>query len=78
MRLVQRNVILVVLNEIAEMSTAGGNMGIVLLLIVIALYIPLAMFAVPVIIYVLPVFAAGLIIYHMIHDHNDHHPEPKG
>jgi len=53
-------------------------MGIVLLLIVIALYIPLAMFAVPVIIYVLPVFAVGLIIYHMIHDHNDHHPEPKG
>ena len=75
MRLVQRNVNLVVLNEIAEMSTAGGNMGIVLLLIVIALYIPLAMFAVPVIIYVLPVFAVGLIIYHFAHGH---HPEPKG
>ena len=50
-------------------------MGIVLLLIVIALYIPLMMFAVPVIIYVLPVFAAGLIIYHLLHDH---HPDPKG
>jgi len=50
-------------------------MGIVLLLIVIALYIPLAMFAVPVIIYVLPVFAIGLIIYHLVHDH---HPHPRG
>ncbi len=50
-------------------------MGIVLILIVLALYIPLMMFAVPVIIYVLPVFVVGLIIYHWIHDH---HPEPKG
>ena len=78
MRSAQHNANLVLLNKIAELITAGGNMGIVLLLIVIALYIPLAMFAVPVIIYVLPVFAAGLIIYHMIHDNNDHHPEPKG
>ncbi|MCZ6561277.1 MAG: hypothetical protein O6931_10380 [Gammaproteobacteria bacterium] len=78
MRLVQRNVILVVLNEIAELSAARGNMGIVLLLIVIALYIPLAMFAVPVNIYVLPVLAAGLIVYHLAHDHHDHHPEAKG
>lgn len=50
-------------------------MGIILLLIVIALYIPLMMFAVPVFIYVLPVFAAGLIIYHLLHDHR---PDPKG
>lgn len=75
MRSVQRRAKLILLCKTAEMSAAGGYMGIVLLLIVIALYIPLMMFAVPVIIYVLPVFAAGLIIYQLLHDH---HPDPKG
>ena len=78
MRSVQRRAKLILLYKTAEMSAAGGYMAIVLLLIVIALYIPLMMFAVPVIIYVLPVFAAGLIIYHLLHDHHNHHSEPKG